>query len=97
MSTKKPERWPVERWRASAETVGKMHRAGWSVRSYCRSCHLLMAVDLETIILRRGPDVSLWNRQARCRRIGCSGAVEFQGQPPGVFQHFRLFAEWPRS
>ena len=96
MSTRKPERWPPEQWRGIANTVGKMRAAGWSVRSYCRTCHLLMEVDLDTIILRRGADTVLWNRQAKCRRIGCSGVVEFQGRPPPLVGYMRLIAEWPK-
>ena len=89
------DRWPAEEWRRTAETVALMRKAGWDVISYCRTCHLTMQVDLGLIELQRGPDIVLWNRQAPCRRLGCSGTVEFQGKPPKLQRHIRLFAEWP--
>ena len=96
MGLKSHDAWPVEQWRASAESVSDMKAQSWAVRSYCRSCQLLMDADLDIIILRKGPRTSLWNRQARCRRIGCSGVVEFQGRPPQIQRYLRLFAEWPK-
>ena len=71
------DRWSAEEWRRTAETVGQMRKAGWEVLSYCRACHLTMRVDLDVIVALRGPDTVLWNRQARCRRIGCGGVVDF--------------------
>lgn len=70
-------------------------RAGrWEVISYCRSCYLMMRVDLALVERISGPDAVLWNRQSKCRRIGCAGTVEFQGRPPEVYSHIRLFAQW---
>jgi hypothetical protein len=53
-----------------------------------------MAVDLGLIERLRGPEFSLWNRQAPCRRLGCAGRVEFQGKPPEVLSPFPLRASW---
>jgi hypothetical protein len=89
------ERWPPIAWRRSAETVGQMRGAHWQVFAYCRTCHLTVTVDLRVIELARGADFSLWNRQAKCRRLGCGGPVEFQGQPPETHFPFALRAEWP--
>ncbi len=94
MGRKHPDRWPAEVWRGTAETVGSMKVQGWSVRSYCRACHLMMEVDLDALVKLRGPGLVLWNRQAKCRRIGCAGVVEFQGRPPDLGHHMRLFAQW---
>ena len=96
MSRRNYERWPAVEWRRSAETVAQMRRGGWEVISYCRACHLMMRADLALIELQRGPNVVLWNRQTECRRIGCAGIVEFQGKPPQLDRHIRLFAEWPQ-
>jgi hypothetical protein len=87
--------WPPIAWRRSAETVGRMRLNGWDVISACPVCHLTMRVDLALIERVSGPNVVLWNRQGKCRRIGCKGLVEFQGRPPELYQHFPLRAEWP--
>lgn len=92
-----PDRWPPEQWRACAPSVAKMRAGGWDVRSYCRTCHLMMQVDLALVERVSGPGVVLWNRQGKCRRIGCAGIVEFQGKPPDLHSHIRLFASWPSA
>ena len=89
------DRWPAEAWRGTAETVGQMRAKGWEVISYCRACHLTMRVDLALIERVSGAEVSLWNRQSPCRRLGCAGIVEFHGKPPELLQHVRLVAGWP--
>jgi hypothetical protein len=94
MGRRHPDRWPAEAWRKSAPTVGTMRAAGWDVISYCRACKLTMRVDLALVERVSGPDTVLWNRQSPCKRIGCDGQVEFQGKPPELFKHIRLFAEW---
>ena len=65
----------------------------WEVVSICRTCQLIMLVDLRVIVLARGPDVSLWNRKARCRRLLCGGVVEFHAKVPGMDQHEPLRAD----
>jgi hypothetical protein len=89
------DRWSAVEWRRTAETVEQMRRAGWDVVSYCRTCHLTMTVDLDVIATLRGPQTVLWNRQARCRRIGCGGTVEFRGKNPKITRYLRLIAQWP--
>jgi hypothetical protein len=71
-----------------------MRAAGWDVISYCRACHLTMRVNLKLVERISGPETVLWNRQSKCRRIGCSGTVEFQGRAPELMTHIRLFAQW---
>ena len=88
------ERWPPEAWRRSAGTVGRMRANGWTVLAYCPVCQLTMTVDLSLLETVRGPEFSLWNRRAPCRRLGCAGRVEFQGQPPELITPFPLRAEW---
>ena len=90
------DRWPAEAWRRSAETVGRMRANGWDVIAYCRVCNLTVRVDLSVIEALRGPHLALWNRQGKCRRLGCEGLVEFQGRPPELYRHFPLRAEWPK-
>lgn len=81
--------------RQKCETVGAMRRERWDVLSKCQACGLLMRVDLDLIIQVRGPGVSLWNRRARCRRLGCTGWVEFQAKAPGMAMHEALTATEP--
>ena len=40
--------------------------------------------DLGLIDALRGPETVPWNRQAKCRRIGCDGVVEFRGKNPKI-------------
>jgi hypothetical protein len=73
--------------RDKCESVEAMRREGWDVISRCQTCGLIMQVNLSLIIRVRGPGVSLWNRKERCRRLGCTGWVEFQGRAPGMAMH----------
>lgn len=82
MGQKSPDAIPMSAWRRRVATVGDMLRDGWRVRSRCSSCGLEMETDLRVVAVIRGPDVSLWNRVGRCRRIGCGGRVSFSGRGP---------------
>jgi hypothetical protein len=97
MGHKSPDRWPPEIWRSAAPHVQAMIDERWTVVSYCRTCHLSMMVDLPLIAKVSGPKTVLWNRQSKCKRIGCQGTVEFHGKPPNITVAFRLFAEWPKG
>jgi hypothetical protein len=72
-----------------------MRKAGWDVLSLGRACQLTMRVDLVLVERVSGPQAVLWNRQARCRRIGCDGVVEFWGKNPKITNYIRLRAGWP--
>ena len=95
MGSKNLDRWSAEDWRRTAETVAKMRTNGWDVISHCPKCNLTMRVDLALIERVSGGGTVLWNRQSKCRRIGCTGMVEFQGRPPRLHRHIPLRAEWP--
>ena len=73
--------------------VETMLRDRWDVISVCAACGLTMRVDLELIVKVSGPRVSLWNRRARCRRLGCKGWVEFRARAPGMYTHEPLLAD----
>lgn len=92
MGARNPDRQHISVWRAQAETIGQMEAAGWSVVSVCESCGLSMDVHLHDMIRLKGPQVSLWNRRAPCRRRGCRGFVRFQGRPPRVTRYQDLSA-----
>lgn len=47
-----------------------------------RRVRLVMRVNLSAIIKVNGPQFSLWNRKARCRRVGCTGFVQFRQRRP---------------
>lgn len=95
MGSRNPDRVPLSYRRRKCETVVDMIEQGWDVISTCRTCGLVMGVDLRTIAQVRGPAFSLWNRKSRCRRVGCGGVVEFQAKAPGMGYHERLDAPWP--
>lgn len=88
---------PLRVRRARCETVFDMLTQHWDVISKCRTCGLIMRVDLWAILRLRGPKTSLWNRKARCRRLGCPGVVEFQARAPGMGWHETLEAPWPEG
>jgi hypothetical protein len=82
MGEKNLDRIPASAWQVKYPTVAELARDGVDVISSCSSCGLNMAVDLALVARGRGPSTSLWNRNAPCRRIGCSGFIEFRGQVP---------------
>ncbi len=92
MGHRNSDRVPIAYRRARCETVAQMRRDRWDVISKCEACGLIMRVDLALIIRVRGPAVSLWNRKARCRRLGCGGWVAFQARAPGMDLHDALTA-----
>jgi len=73
--------------------VGAMLRDRWDVISVCDVCALAMRVDLALVAKVSGARVSLWNRKARCRRLGCKGWVEFRARAPGMYTHEPLIAD----
>lgn len=89
------DRWSPEEWRRTAETVAQMRTTGWDALSFCRTCDMTMQVDLALVERVSGPRAVLWNRQARCRRIGCGSVVEFRGKNPKSATYIRLRARWP--
>lgn len=101
MGTKSPENIPAVEWRRLAETVGEMIAHRWEVRSYCPACHTYLETELRFIVQTTGPDTSLWNRQARCRRrlhggaVPCNGRVRFEARPRQRVTYFVLEAPWP--
>jgi hypothetical protein len=92
-----PDRIPLMHRRGGCETVGQMARQGWDVISRCQDCGLMLRVNLAVIAKVKGPGFSLWNRKARCRRIGCQGWTSFQARAPGMHYHEALDAPWPKG
>ena len=92
MGSRNPDRVSIQVRRAKCETVEAMRREGWDVLAKCDLCGLLLRVDLALVIRVAGPRTSLWNRKARCRRVGCLGWVEFQARAPGMAWHEALRA-----
>ncbi|HEX4197591.1 MAG TPA: hypothetical protein VHZ26_09115 [Caulobacteraceae bacterium] len=84
MGRRNADRIPISYYRRAVATVADMLREHWEVISKCNSCGLMMPVDLDLIAWRSGARTILWNRRARCKRIGCQGWVEFQARVPGV-------------
>lgn len=92
MGGRNADRVPIQIRRSKCETVGAVHEAGWDVLSKCGSCGLIMRVDLLVVARVSGSQTSLWNRKARCRRVGCAGWVEFQARAPAMTSHEALRA-----
>jgi hypothetical protein len=93
MGHRNPDRVPMVIRRQRCPTVVAMARDHWDVISVCDTCRLIMRVDLAVIIKIRGPGVVLWNRKARCKRIGCAGWVEFHAKAPGMNAHEPLIVD----
>jgi hypothetical protein len=87
------DRIPIAHFRARVVTVADMQRERWDVVSKCSACGLMMPVDLDLVAWRTGAKTVLWNRRARCRRLGCQGVVEFQARAPGS-PHFQTLAAY---
>ena len=92
MGQRNLDRIHIAQWRSKYETVEAMHRDRIDVVSKCRKCDLTMQVDLALVIKVSGPNVSLWNRKARCRRLLCDGWVDFHAKAPGVNWYAKLAA-----
>jgi hypothetical protein len=82
MGAKNFDRLPFTAFYTSAKTVEQMQATGWLVISRCGECGLTMETNLAHVIALAGPGLSLWNRKERCRRLGCSGFVDFHGRHP---------------
>lgn len=74
--------WGTAEWMGRAGTVGDLIKQGWPVVAICAVCGLEMDVDLRRLCQVVGPDVSLWGRDARCRRRHCRGRMLFWTYPP---------------
>jgi len=93
MGNRNPDRVPLSHRRSRCKTVADMLAQGWDVISECRTCGLMMQVDLDLIAWRKGAKTSLWNRKARCRRLHCEGVVDFKAKAPGMLWHEKLIAD----
>ena len=69
----------------------------WDVIAVCGRCGLVTRVNLGIIAKVRGRGFSLWNRKARCRKVGCSGHVAFHAKAAdGMLWHEPLVGPDPR-
>jgi hypothetical protein len=90
MGSKNPDRVPLSYRRRKCETVADMQAQGWDVISKCRTCGLAMQVNLDLIAWKSGAKTILWNRTAHCRRLHCTGVVDFLARAPGMGWHEEL-------
>lgn len=90
MGQRNPDRIPLSDRYENGRDVAGMAKHGWDVISVCRVCALTMQVDLKLIAYVSGPRTSLWNRHPRCRRLHCTGRVEFRAKAPGMPWHSEL-------
>jgi hypothetical protein len=97
MGRKNIDRIPLTDRYGEGQTVAHMAVAGWEVITRCQACGLMMVVDLKLVATVSGPATSLWNRKARCRRIGCNGWVQFQAKAPGMPYYSELAIDHDRA
>jgi hypothetical protein len=90
MSHRNPDRVSIIERRSKCETVGQMIVQRWDVITKCLACGLVMQTDLAFIARSVSRDLSIWNRRPRCRRLGCTGRVQFQAKAPGMGWHEAL-------
>lgn len=90
MGRRNPDRYTIADWRAACPTVRWMRAERWDVISVCTTCGLKMQANLERIEREKGPEFSLWDRTAPCRRLKCVGFVEFQALPRNAALRFPL-------
>jgi hypothetical protein len=56
------------------------------VRSWCRTCGLALRVNPHLLLAFYGPDFSLIDLEAPCRRVECDGMVFFLAYGHGRFE-----------
>ncbi|MNJ26332.1 hypothetical protein D3C77_208060 [compost metagenome] len=83
------EQRPLAYHLATPVPASEMRRRGWVVMARCQACQLDLRIDLDLMVRLNGPDLILFGRTCRCRRLGCSGRMVFMGTPPG--QQIGLF------
>lgn len=84
MGRKNPDRVSIQDMYRSGKTVVHMIQQRWEVISIFQECRLQMLVRLDWIARISGPDTSLWNRRAKCRRLLCKGVTTFHAKAPGM-------------
>ena len=94
MGHRNPDRISMTERRPGCETVEAMIQKRWIVKARCRTCGLEAAVDLWVVASVRGPQTSLWDRDAKCRRYLCKGRMVFEAKAPGM-THFDTLAGHP--
>ncbi len=89
MGFRKHENRPLSYHLATPVSVSEMRQRGWVVMARCQACQLDLRIDLDLVVRLNGPDLVLFGKSCRCRRMGCSGRMIFMGTPPG--QQIGLF------
>jgi len=90
MGHRNPDRISIVERRPGCETVEAMAARRWLVRAVCRTCRLELDVDLFLIGSVKGPQTSLWDRDAKCRRHSCRGRMVFEAMAPGMTRFEQL-------
>ncbi|MNJ26784.1 hypothetical protein D3C77_212740 [compost metagenome] len=87
----KYENRPLSHHLTTPVSIAEMRRRRWVILARCRDCHLDLRIDLDLMVRLNGPNLVLFGKTCRCRRMGCAGRMIFMGTPPG--QQVGLF--WP--
>jgi hypothetical protein len=80
MGSRNLDRISPSEWRLRCPTVAELMRDHIDVIAKCERCGLQTVVDLRVVALVSGPAASLWNRKARCKKLGCGGWVHFEAK-----------------
>jgi hypothetical protein len=75
-----PDRISIVERRSAGETVSLMISHRWKVVAKCFACRLEIEVGLPRIVRERGPETSLWDRDAVCGSRSCKGRMEFMAR-----------------
>lgn len=83
MGYKKPTMRGLAHHLSTPTTISQMRRDHWVVMARCTTCQLDLRLDLGILIRLNGPDLTLFGRDCRCRRMACPGRMIFMATPPG--------------
>lgn len=68
-----------------AMTLGEMHAKGWTLRSQCRRCGVVLRVHLDVMVRILGPGAIGWGRSPPCpviadNRFPCEGRLTYMAR-----------------
>lgn len=86
---------------AMAVTAAEMRAEGWTLRATCGRCRVQTHVDLNLIIIAKGPDYVMWGRTTQCKvwtwgdDERCSGRMTFEARSirGGSWRSLRMSGE----
>lgn len=71
-------RWSDDDWRGYAPTLARMADQRWSISAHCPLCGLIIDLDVDRLVRRRGREWSPWGVTSPCVRRGCFGRMAWR-------------------